>query len=51
MLFRSRVALTPGLLAGGVLILASVLLTTRARRARPAPVRADPSPLTAAENA
>jgi len=44
-------ALTPGLLVGGVLILASVLLTTRARRARPAPVRGDPSPLTAAENA
>jgi drug/metabolite transporter (DMT)-like permease len=44
-------ALTPGLLAGGVLILASVLLTTRARRAQPAPVRGDPSPLTAAENA
>ena len=44
-------ALTPGLLAGGVLILASVLLTTRARRAQPAPIRGDPSPLTAAENA
>jgi drug/metabolite transporter (DMT)-like permease len=44
-------ALTPGLLAGGVLILVSVLLTTRARRARPAPVRGDPSPLTVAENA
>jgi drug/metabolite transporter (DMT)-like permease len=44
-------ALTPGLLAGGVLILASVLLTTRARRAQPAPVRGDPSPLTVAENA
>jgi len=44
-------ALTPGLLAGGVLILASVLITTRARRPRREPVRADPSPLTAAENA
>ena len=44
-------ALTPGLLAGGVLILASVLLTTRARRAPPAPVRGDPTPLTAVENA
>jgi drug/metabolite transporter (DMT)-like permease len=44
-------ALTPGLLAGGVLILASVLITTRARRAQPAPVRGDPSPLTVAENA
>ena len=44
-------ALTPGLLAGGVLILFAVLITTRARRPRPEPVRADPSPLTAAENA
>lgn len=44
-------ALTPGLLAGGVLILAAVLITTRARRARPEPVRADPSPVTAVENA
>ena len=44
-------ALTPGLLAGGVLILVAVLITTRARRPRPEPVRADPSPLTAAENA
>jgi len=44
-------ALTPGLLAGGLLILASVLLTTRARRAQPVPVRGDPSPLTVAENA
>jgi drug/metabolite transporter (DMT)-like permease len=45
-------ALTPGLLAGGILILASVLITTRARRPRRTePVRADPSPLTAAENA
>jgi hypothetical protein len=43
--------LTPGLLAGGVLILAAVLITTRARRPRPAPVRGDPSPLAAAENA
>lgn len=41
--------LTPGLLLGGLLILAAVLITTR--RARPAPVRADPSPLTAVENA
>jgi drug/metabolite transporter (DMT)-like permease len=44
-------ALTPGLLAGGVLILVAVLITTRARRPRPQPVRADPSPLPAAENA
>jgi drug/metabolite transporter (DMT)-like permease len=44
-------ALTPGLLAGGVLILAAVLITTRARRPRREPVRADPSPLAAAENA
>ena len=43
--------LSPGLLAGGVLILAAVLITTRARRAVPAPLRADPSPLSAAENA
>jgi drug/metabolite transporter (DMT)-like permease len=43
--------LSPGLLAGGVLILAAVLITTRARRPAPAPVRADPSPLTAVENA
>jgi drug/metabolite transporter (DMT)-like permease len=46
-----REPLTPGLLAGGVLILAAVVITTRARRADPEPVRADPSPLTAAENA
>ena len=44
-------ALTSGLLAGGVLILASVVITTRARRPRKEPVRADPSPLAAAENA
>ena len=44
-------ALTPGLLAGGVLILLAVLITTRARRPRREPVRADPSPLAAAENA
>lgn len=43
--------LTPGLLAGGVLILAAVLITTRARMARREPVRADPSPVTAVENA
>lgn len=43
--------LSPGLLAGGLLILAAVLITTRARRAVRAPVRADPSPLTAVENA
>jgi drug/metabolite transporter (DMT)-like permease len=43
--------LSPGLLAGGVLILAAVLITTRARLSAPAPVRADPSPLTAVENA
>ena len=41
--------LTPGLLVGGLLILAAVLITTRARR--PDPVRADPSPMTATENA
>jgi drug/metabolite transporter (DMT)-like permease len=46
-----REPLTPGLLIGGALILAAVLITTRARRSRPEPVRADPSPLTAAENA
>ena len=43
--------LTPGLLAGGVLILIAVLITTRARRSRPQPVRADPSPVSLAENA
>jgi len=42
--------LTPGLLAGGALILVAVLVTTRAR-VRREPVRADPSPLTAVENA
>jgi drug/metabolite transporter (DMT)-like permease len=43
--------LSPGLLAGGVLILVAVLITTRARRRDPVPVRGDPSPLTAVENA
>jgi drug/metabolite transporter (DMT)-like permease len=43
--------LTPGLLAGGGLILIAVLITTRARRSRPQPVRADPSPVSLAENA
>jgi drug/metabolite transporter (DMT)-like permease len=46
-----REPLTPGLLAGGVLILAAVVITTRTRRREPEPVRADPSPLTAVENA
>src|SRR5438067_13847884 len=36
-------ALTPGLLAGGVLILAAVLITTRARRARREPVGDEPA--------
>jgi len=45
-------ALTPGLLVGGAIILVAVLITTRARlSARREPVRADPSPLTAVENA
>jgi drug/metabolite transporter (DMT)-like permease len=43
--------LTPGLLIGGALILAAVVITTRVRRPSPRPQRADPSPLTAAENA
>jgi drug/metabolite transporter (DMT)-like permease len=43
--------LTPGLLSGGVLILAAVLITTRARRTRREPVRADPPAMPAAENA
>jgi drug/metabolite transporter (DMT)-like permease len=46
-----REPLTPGLLVGGLLILAAVLITTGVRRPAPQPVRADPSPLTAAENA
>jgi drug/metabolite transporter (DMT)-like permease len=46
-----REALTPGLLAGGVLILVAVVMTTRARRPRPQPVRADPTSLPVAENA
>jgi drug/metabolite transporter (DMT)-like permease len=43
--------LTPGLLAGGVLILVAVVMTTRARGPRPQPARRDPASMPAAENA
>jgi len=43
--------LSPGLLAGGALILVAVLVTTRARPRAREPLRADPGSLAACENA